>query len=272
MSRSCEAPTFNCRLCFGTELELYYRQGNDGRFRYYKCNGCGLVNLDLSAGIDQSQYTDTWVDPRDDSSRQNRENDASFEFISRYVPSPGWFLDIGCGHGRLLYRAHKAGWQVKGIELSPETAVRVAAELDVPVRAGDFLTMPLDPEDTGRYDLISLRHVIEHLPDSRLAMNRIRAMLAKDGKLLLEMPNIEAWDKRLKRWLVSHGLYRRRFSEDFVAGHCNEFCLESLSFLLKETGFRLLRWETYSKKAIGNVVFNRFPIGNKARALVQRVD
>jgi SAM-dependent methyltransferase len=272
MSRAQEQPDFNCRLCSGTELELYYRQGNDGRFSYYKCSRCGLVNLDLSAGIDQTQYTDEWVDPRDDDARHNRENDASFDFVRRYVPQPGRLLDIGCGHGRLLYRARQAGWQVKGIELSAHTAARVAETLDVPVVAGDFLTMPLDAADADRYDLISLRHVLEHLPDSRLAMGRIRAMLAGGGRVLLEMPNIEAWDKRLKRWLVNRGVYERRYPRDFMAGHCNEFCRESLEYLLRETGFRLVRWETYSKKAIGNLIYNHLPIGNKARALVQKVD
>jgi hypothetical protein len=34
----------------------------------------------------------------------------------------------------------------------------------------------------------------------------------------------------------------------------------------------LLRWETYSKKPLGNFVYNRLPVGNKARALVERTD
>lgn len=271
MSHATQQPGFVCRLCRGEELTPYYRQGNDGRFVYYKCAVCSLVNLDLSAGMDQAQYTDEWVDPRDESARQNRENDASFDFILKHVPGPGNFLDVGCGHGRLLFRAMQAGWQVKGIELSAPTAERVSQTLGVTVVSGDFMENPVDPHDAGRYDLISLRHVLEHLPDSRLAMTRIRQMLAADGRLLLEMPNIEAWDKRLKRWLVNRGLYERRYPEGFMAGHCNEFCRESLEYLLRETGFRLLRWETYSKKGTGNLIYNRWPIGNKARALVQRV-
>lgn len=272
MSRPQELAGFSCRLCFGAELDLYYRQGRDGRFRYYKCRRCKLVNLDLSAGLDQTQYTDEWVDPRDDSARSNRENDASFDFVCKHVPEPGWLLDIGCGHGRLLYRASQAGWRVKGIELSVRTAARVAETLGMPVTAGDFMTMSLEAEDVGRYDLISLRHVLEHLPDCRVAMARIRTMLAPGGRLLLEMPNIEAWDKQLKRWLVNRGVHQRRYPENFIAGHCNEYCRESLEYLLHETGFRLLRWETYSKKAVGNLIYTRVPIGNKARALIQRVD
>lgn len=267
-----QAATFRCRLCSGERLELYYSQGNDGRFRYYKCADCGLVNLDLSAGLDQTQYTEEWVDPTDDEDRRNQDNDAAFDFIGRYLRAPARLLDLGCGHGRLLYRARQAGWEVKGVELSAETAARAAQVIGAPVVAANFLEMTPEAEDLGRYDLVCLRHVLEHLPDSKLAMRKIRSLLAPGGMVLLEMPNIEAWDKRMKRWLVNRGLYRRRYAPDFVAGHCNEFSRQSFEYLARATGFRLVRWETYSKKPLGNLIYNRVPIGNKSRALIQRTD
>lgn len=263
---------FACRLCFGRRLELYYRQGNAGQFKYFKCADCGLVNLDLSAGLDQEQYTDEWIDPTDDGDRRNHDKDMTFEFIRRRLPAPGRLLDIGCGNGRLLHCAKRAGWDVKGIELSAETAARVSNVLDVPVVAAEFPQTTPAQEDLGRYDLVCLRHVLEHLPDSRLAMTRIREMLRPHGKALFEMPNIEAWDKRFKRWLVNRRLHERRYAADFVPGHCNEFSRRSFEFLARETGFVLLRWETYSKKPLGNFVYNRLPVGNKARALVERAD
>lgn len=267
-----ETAAFECRLCFGGRLALYYRQGREGQYRYFKCGDCGLVNLDLSTGLDQEQYTREWVDPTDEGDRRNHDKDMTFDFIRRHVPAPGRLLDIGCGNGRLLYVAKRAGWDVKGVELSAEAAERVSRTIDVPVVAADFLTMTPAPEDLERYDVICLRHVLEHLPDSRLAIRQIRAMLAPGGRALLEMPNIEGWDKLLKRWLVKRGLHQRRYPENFVPGHCNEFSRRSFEFLARETGFRLLRWETYSKKKLANLFYNRVPIGNKARALIQRAD
>jgi 2-polyprenyl-3-methyl-5-hydroxy-6-metoxy-1,4-benzoquinol methylase len=266
------AATFPCRLCDGEDLFLYYAQGNDGRFRYYKCRQCGLVNLDLANGLDQEQYTEQWIDPTDDGRRQHRDIDASFEFLTRYVQGPKRLLDIGCGNGRMLHLARRAGWSVKGIELSPKAAEAVRRTLGVDVVAADFLSVAPTREDLERYDVICLRHVLEHLPDSRLAMQKIRAMLRPDGHVLLEMPNIEGFDKRLKRWINDHGFHRRRFADDFIAGHCNEFCREPFEYLLGLTGFRLIRWETYSKKPLSNFLFNRIHIGNKARALIQRAD
>jgi kynurenine formamidase len=85
------------------------------------------------------------------------------------------------------------------------------------------------------------------------------------------MPNIEAWDKRFKRLLENTGWHKRSYPNDFIAGHCNEFCRQSFEYLLSETGFRLIHWETYSSKPLNNWLMTRIPIGNKARALVQVV-
>ena len=122
-----------------------------------------------------------------------------------------------------------------------------------------------------RYDLVSLRHVLEHLVDPRLALTRIGARLNSGGYALFEMPNIEALDKKLKRALVNAGWHRRRFPADFLPGHCNEYGRRSFEYLLRETGFELVRWETYSMKAFANFIYTRVPIGNKARALVRKL-
>jgi SAM-dependent methyltransferase len=114
--------------------------------------------------------------------------------------------------------------------------------------------------------------VLEHLPDSRLALQKIRALLRPGGHALFEMPNIEGWDKRIKRSLVNAGWHKRTYAQDFIAGHCNEFSRRSFEYLLDATGFRLVRWETYSNKPLGNWLLNLAPIGNKARALVQVAD
>ena len=38
-------------------------------------------------------------------------------------------MDIGCGSGRLMYVARRAGWTVKGLELSEQMARNVCDKL-----------------------------------------------------------------------------------------------------------------------------------------------
>jgi SAM-dependent methyltransferase len=264
-----EIAEFPCRLCQTPGLRLYYTLGNEGQCKYYQCPNCGLVNYDLATGLDQTQYEATHVDPRDDSLRFNQERDQSFDALQRDVQPPGRLLDIGSGNGRLLYRARQAGWEVMGLELSTGMADFVTAELGIDVLVADFLAPTHELESVGQFDVVVLRHVLEHLPDPLLTMEKLRALIKPDGHLLLEMPNIEAMTKKWSRFVVNAGLYKRKFSDDFMAGHCNEYSRRSMNFLAAKAGFDLVRWETYSMKPLPNWFYNRVPIGNKARALLR---
>lgn len=261
------AADFACRLCGGNGLVLCYTLGREGEFRYYRCPTCKLVNYDLANGLDQEQYTE-FIDPCDDSAPRNRDKDASWRFIERHLPVPRRFLDIGCGPGRMLYLAKRAGAAVTGLELSAEMAEHAHRRTGAVVVVADFLRYEPDPGE--RFDLVCLRHVLEHLPDSVLAMTKVNGLLEDGGHALLEFPNIDATDKRLKRFLVDRGLHKRRFKPGFHAGHCNEFCKESFSYLLAKTGFSLVCWETYSFKTVPNFILNRIHVGNKARTLVRK--
>lgn len=265
-----ELADFPCRLCGESELSLYYTLGCDGRFRYFKCSNCTLVNYDLATGLDQTQYEASHIDPRDDSLTFNRDRDQSFHALMRDVSPPGRLLDIGSGNGRLLHVARQAGWQVKGLELSATMAAFVRQELDIAVEVANFLETTPSLEDAGSFDVVVLRHVLEHLLDPLITLEKISVLMKPDGYLLLEMPNIEAMTKRWSRFVVGAGFHKRHFDADFQAGHCNEYSKRSMRYLAEKTGFKVVRWETYSRKPLPNWFYNRVPIGNKARALLRR--
>lgn len=257
-----------CRLCDGGRLRPYYRQGNAGQFVFYKCRDCGLVNLDL-AGLNvtehQEKYATEYPDP--DDPHINRGSFASWRFLRKHLRTPGSFLDVGCGNGALLKSAREEGWTVKGLELSPFLAEQVRERLGIEVEAADFLEYDLPGE---RFDLVSLRHVLEHLPDSKKAMGKINHLLKPGGYALLEFPNIEGISFRTRRGLEKAGLHRKRYPADYRPGHCNEFSRKSFARLAGQTGFRVVVWETYGYSPIKNFLYNRIPVGTKARVLVRK--
>jgi len=225
----------------------------------------------LSGGVEQGQYTKIVVDPRDDSNSRNHDNDQAFLFLQKHVPTPGRLVDIGCGNGRLLWVAKQAGWQVKGLELGAEMARYAAERVGCEVVANDFLADEPPPGDREAFDVVSLRHVLEHLPYPRLAMEKISGLLRPGGWLLIEIPNIEGWSKRWVRFITRTGLHKRRFPPDLMPGHCCEYSRQSFTALMERSGYRVLCWETYTKKRFGNWILARLPVGTKARALVQRL-
>lgn len=257
-----------CRLCGSSALTLFYTQGNDDEYRFYRCPDCRLVNYDVAGGLDQEKYELRQPDPRDDGAPRNRPQTLTWRFLHRHFPRPGSLLEIGCGNGRLLHLARQAGWEVQGLELSPVLAASVRERLDVDVDTADFLRY--EPDDGARFDVVLLRHVLEHLADGKQALRRIHRLLRDGGHALLEFPNIEALDLRMQRWLRRTGLHRKFYPEGYVPGHASEYGRRSFQRLLEATGFELVVWETYSYDPVRNFVYNRWHIGDKARAIVRR--
>jgi 2-polyprenyl-3-methyl-5-hydroxy-6-metoxy-1,4-benzoquinol methylase len=258
-----------CRLCKSEDLYLFYKQGNKDQFNYYKCENCSLVNLDitvLNTVKNQEKYAHDFIAPAD--VKKNQGAALSYQFIQRNIKKRGTYLDIGCGNGSLLYSARQDGWKVRGLELSAFLAKKIKETLAIEVDVANFLEFN---EQSYTYDLVSLRHVLEHLPDSLLAMQKINSLLNIDGYALLEFPNIMGLNFRLKRLLGRTGLYKKKYSKEYVPGHCNEFSKKSFSYLAKNSGFELIRWETYSSKPLLNRFYRIIPIGIKVRALVQKV-
>lgn len=255
-----------CRLCDSENLILFYKQGSQDQFHYYRCKNCGLANLDLdSVSIikNQEKYA---INPMMPDKRYMKQAQVSFRFIKKYLAVRGEYLDIGCGYGSLLYYMNKDGWKVKGLELSKKLSKHVYETYNIEVVVKNFL----DFDTNEKYLLVSLRHVIEHLPDSRKAMQKIGDMLLPGGYLHLEFPNNKGLAQRIKRFRNKFPLIKKKYNADYVPGHCNEFSLSSFKYLIKLSGFRLIRIETYSTHPISNFFYNHIHIGTRYRVILQK--
>lgn len=249
-------------------MQLYYTQGNNNQFRFYRCLACKLVNYDLSEGLNQEKYAEVYVDPRQNNHRHNIRQTGTYRFLRRHLDSPSNVLDVGCGNGRLLFLAQQDGWTVRGLELSGFLAESTKRAIDIDVDIGDLL----EYRTTEEFDLVVLRHVLEHIPDPVRAMNRVNALLTIDGHSIMEFPNIEGLDLRIKRSLGRMGLRKKRYPESYRPGHCNEFCRESFNVLLAKTGFKLETWHTYSSNPLFTPAHRALNTGSKTRTLIRKID
>jgi SAM-dependent methyltransferase len=87
-------------------------------------------------------------------------------------------LDFGCGDGKILDALQDDGWETAGID--PVSAHRIT-------RHAMLQTMPAAPS----YDLIIMKHVIEHLPEPLSTLRAARAALFDGGHLLVGVPNLD---------------------------------------------------------------------------------
>jgi SAM-dependent methyltransferase len=256
-----------CKLCGSTDLPLFYTQGDRRQFKFYRCPRCRLVLYDTGTGVNQEKYILTRVDPRAPT-RQNRGHRQTYDFIKRHTSrSDGRMLDLGCGDGTILWLAQQDGWQVQGVELFAEHAKLVRETLGFDVAASD-ITAYEGVRDA--WDCVVLTHVLEHLPDPVGALRKIRSLLKPGGVGVLEFPNIDAFDARLRRLLDRLSVHRRHYAHTYVPGHVQEFCRASFEFAAREAGLVLEVWETYAINPLQYMLFRHLPIGNKARVLVRR--
>lgn len=96
-------------------------------------------------------------------------------------------LDVGSSSGALL-RQVKAKY---GNEVS------VGLEIDTTFQ-DDRLQVYSDIQDAlwvnDRYDLITVIHTLEHLPNPRQMLSQLCLALSPEGTLMIEVPNRRAWD------------------------------------------------------------------------------
>ena len=109
-------------------------------------------------------------------------------------------LDVGCGHGLLLDEARRRGYQAEGIELSAAAAAHARDRLRLPV--SETPLEELGAEEDGRWDVVVLADVLEHLDDPPGALVRCETLLAPGGALLLVTPDPSSAAARLAgaRW------------------------------------------------------------------------
>src|SRR5262245_37842496 len=257
-----------CKLCGSTDLKLFYTQGDQRQFKFYRCRNCKLVLYDTETGVNQEKYILTRVDPRANT-RQNRGHRQTYAFIKHHTtrPAPGRMLDLGCGDGTVLWLAREDGWEVQGVELFPEHAKLVHESLGFEVEVSDITAYQGVQQ---AWDCVVLTHVLEHLPDPVGALIKIRGLLKPGGVGVLEFPNIDALDARLRRMLDRLRIHRRQYARTYVPGHVQEFCRASFEFAAHRAGLVLEVWETYSINPLQYALFRNLPIGNKARVLVRR--
>lgn len=133
------------------------------------------------------------------------------------LPPRGRLIDIGCGNGAALanFAAALPEWRLYGNELSDFALASLS-------RLPNFATLYTcgTSEIPGRYDLVSMIHALEHMPSPRATLFDISRLLADDGRVFIEVPDVETSPFDL-----------------LVADHRTHFTRSTLSYLAASMGY-----------------------------------
>jgi SAM-dependent methyltransferase len=121
------------------------------------------------------------------------------------------------------------GWQVMGVDIAAETVHRIRDRLGLPALVGSLPHPELGPES---FDVITMWHALEHVPDPAGVLRAARQLLTADGQLLVAVPNIDSLAFRVfgQAWF---GLDLPR--------HLTHFSPWTLHLMLERAGFRVER-------------------------------
>lgn len=136
----------------------------------------------------------------------------------------GRLLDVGCGSGGLLYVMQNLGWEVVGIDPDPG-AIEAAARRGFEVSRA---TLEEAAFPDGSFDVITMSHVIEHVPDPEATLKESLRVLRPGGWLSIATPNAKS-------------LGRRRFGRDWLGWsipyHLLVFTPRTLRDAITRSGF-----------------------------------
>ncbi len=240
-----------CKFCGEVAAEPFYRL--DGGKTIYRCTGCDFHTIDfLDLPVDASH--DAGV-PLDQTSLDYMEERLQgwnplplqrLELMKRYCALAGAScLDIGAGVGQFMMLLCAEGTDVHGLEPSRmrREFARLKYALDLCPQAIEQFS--LQENNVGRFDLVTLWDVIEHVNFPMETLEAALRVLKPGGMLFVDTPSREAASYRLSEWLyrLTGGkicLYLDSFYSAAPFGHKQIFRPGQLAQLAQKAGFDVL--------------------------------
>ena len=200
-------PTNHCCLCGSPEHALLFPahdhiSGED--FQVVQCKTCGLIFVNPQPPPDQlGRYYPAVHQISEPAAYERLDARPRVRAVSQLLKGQsGRVLDVGCGKGLFLAGLRDQGWQAVGVEMS-EVSGKHARSLNLEV-----FSKPLEKcgFDQGSFDVVTLFHSLEHMPNPVQLLHHIHNLLRPGGYMVVEVPNAGSW-------------YARAFKGDWF--HCD---------------------------------------------------
>ncbi|MBF7092781.1 class I SAM-dependent methyltransferase [Flavobacterium sp. ALJ2] len=107
--------------------------------------------------------------------------------INSENPQKGRILDIGAGTGDFLFTAKDNGWDTVGVEPSDRAK-------SIAIKKGISFVEKISELENNSFDVITMWHVLEHVPNLELQIQELKRLLKPTGTLIVAVPNFKSFD------------------------------------------------------------------------------
>lgn len=145
------------------------------------------------------------------------------KLINSYHKNKGALLDVGCGTGDFLVEAQNQGWKATGYEPN-ESAKKLTNSKNVST-IDDLVSL-----SANSFDVITLWHVLEHVPNLEEYIKNLKKLLKPSGTLIVAVPNYKSYDAIY---------YKRHWAAYDVPRHLWHFSKKSIKRLFSDVDMNL---------------------------------
>ncbi|MGP8214329.1 MAG: class I SAM-dependent methyltransferase [Bacteroidia bacterium] len=135
-------------------------------------------------------------------------------------------LDLGCGTGEFLNTCKENGWNVQGIEPSPEARTFATKQYGLTVHETDKWEQLSD----ATFNVVSAWHVLEHVYKLEETVKQVKRILKPDGTCIVALPNCNSADA---------GFYKQYWAAYDVPRHIWHFTPADVKRFFQKQGFSL---------------------------------
>jgi 2-polyprenyl-3-methyl-5-hydroxy-6-metoxy-1,4-benzoquinol methylase len=240
-----------CILCAAKQLQVI-----DAERNLCRCGTCGLVFDNPRPTMNALREYYSGREKYDEWLRHEHERENLWKRRLGKISigtHRGSLLDIGAGTGQFLHAARSRFAKVQGTELSVRACTIARERYGIALLEGDVASIDFKGE---RFDVVTLFHVLEHVPYPGIFLGQVKELLSPGGSLFIAVPN-ELFSLRcrakalVKRALKGIGI--RRFKMYGAYGfskiafgalhdevHLSHFSTGTLCAALKRQGFTIV--------------------------------
>ena len=158
-----------------------------------------------------------------------RDYISSINYVEKIIPRKGRVLEVGASRGNFLNLLEKRGWEVTGIEPSPNRAEKAKK-----IFGYDLILNKLEDTNLSEnyFDAIFMFHVIEHCLDPSVVISFLHKYLKPGGVLVVETPTYDS---------IPYKILHHRERSIRCDSHYFFFTKKLLREMMEKQGFTVLR-------------------------------
>ncbi len=229
-----------CIICGSNDFELFLKCRDyflsQEEFNIMKCKNCGhKFTYPVPANIDKYYESDKYISHSDSKKGlvdflfqlvKNYTLPRKFLLVNKYSKGKK-ILDIGCGTGDFLNLFNKKGWETHGIEPNEKARNFANSKHNLLNIKDDNYIKCIENE---YFDVITMWHVLEHVPSVNEKLDDIKRILKTDGILIIAVPNADSFDAKI---------YSEFWAGYDIPRHLYHFTINTIDKLLAKHRFSI---------------------------------